>query len=518
VLALALEPAPGLWSAEGVGTHIFAEVQLHCASCESKMSAECRVVTSDSTQGNKQKDADEEKVADIFKKIIPAAAGSFIEWYDFAIYGYVSKYITGNFFAEGHGGSMATWFGFGLTFIVRPLGGAFFGWFADRLGRKPAMQVSIALMLVSTVIQGLLPTFYCCGETWGWLGMFGLFFCRAMQGLSAGGEMSIAAAYIAEVSPHKDLGFNLSWISVSGNFLSYLVVSILVVLFQTYFSTEFMYYWGWRILFLSSLIPGLAVLMGRRYLKETPDFEELLRVRAETELTSQVESGSKSQREAAAGIWQELIANHKLALIIGSFGTAGIGATWYVVPTYGVQFIGKYSHLPANATTFSYVICYVMSILLVPAAGKLTDIWGVGKVFALCLLTGCALVPIPIFYWWTHVDASFAVGSLYIGMALIGVQGALTCSVYLWVVELFPLKVRTTGVSIAYNIGVGIFGGFGPVFSDAANEFISPQEFMSAPVAFTLFAGLVSMFAVAASRWLASRGIMQVAHLRASPY
>eukprot|EP00931_Biecheleriopsis_adriatica_P066731 TRINITY_DN4101_c0_g1_i1.p1 TRINITY_DN4101_c0_g1~~TRINITY_DN4101_c0_g1_i1.p1 ORF type:complete len:482 (+),score=67.73 TRINITY_DN4101_c0_g1_i1:88-1533(+) len=481
------------------------------------MGLECHAATKSVSKQTESQGKLQTDVKEIFKKIIPAAGGSFIEWYDFAIYSYVSAYITGNFFSDGHGGSVATWFGFGLTFFFRPLGGAFFGWFADRLGRKPAMQLSIALMLFTTIAQGLLPTFYCCGDSWGWVGMIGLFICRALQGLSAGGEMSIAAAYIAEISPHDTLGFNLSWISVAGNFLSYLVVSLVVVVFQTYFSAEFMQSWGWRLLFLSSLVPGLAVSVGRRYLQETPDFEELLKARIANEC-SDAESGSLEKKSGSNGIWQELMANHKLALLIGSFGTASIGAVWYVVPTYGVQFIGQYNDLPANATTFSYCICYAVSLLFVPAVGKLIDVCGVGKIFALCAFTGCVVVPIPVFYWWTHVRQELAVSALYVGMAIIGLQGALTCSVYLWVVELFPVKVRTTGVSIAYNIGVGIFGGLGPVFADAANEFISPKGLMSAPVAFTFASGVLSLLALAAGHMLSKRGMLQLTHLRAFPY
>merc|ERR1719481_2251806 len=96
----------------------------------------------------------------VLQKIIPAAAGSFIEFYEFAIFSYMSKDITANFFA-GHGGSLATWASFALTLAVRPLGGVFFGWLGDRFGRKPAMQLTIAVMLLTTLLQGILPTFYC---------------------------------------------------------------------------------------------------------------------------------------------------------------------------------------------------------------------------------------------------------------------------------------------------------------------------------------------------------------------
>merc|ERR1712032_1235783 len=90
----------------------------------------------------------------------------------------------------------------------------------------------------------------------------------------------------------------------------------------------------------------------------------------------------------------------------------------------------------------------------------LIDSWGVGKMFALTLITG-VLLPVPLFFWWTHVASDFSVPALMIGQTLLGLQGSLTCSVYLWIVELFPVKVRSTGVSLAYNFGIGIFDGAG---------------------------------------------------------
>merc|ERR1719240_1912049 len=95
---------------------------------------------------------------EVLRKILPAAAGSFVEWYDFGIYSYIGSYVTANFFEE-MGGSIATWAGFGVTFLFRPLGGVVIGWLADTFGRKRAMQITIATMLITSVLQGVLPSF-----------------------------------------------------------------------------------------------------------------------------------------------------------------------------------------------------------------------------------------------------------------------------------------------------------------------------------------------------------------------
>merc|ERR1712061_357304 len=109
-------------------------------------------------------------------------------------------------------------------------------------------------------------------------------------------------------------------------------------------------------------------------------------------------------------------------------------------------------------------------------------------------------------------------GSVFIGQAILGFMLALTTSVYLWVVELFPVKVRVSGVSVAYNIGIGVFGGLGPLLSDAGNKLWSPKSPVSAPAGFTLLCGVISLGAVAASYVLAGRGMLKLTHIRDAPY
>jgi hypothetical protein len=215
---------------------------------------------------------------------------------------------------------------------------------------------------------------------------------------------------------------------------------------------------------------------------------------------------------------QELLAKHKLALLIGSMGTAGIGALWYVPPVYGVQFIQEQAHLPSRDVTLSEMIAFLIPTVLAMFVGMLVDVWGAFKVHTLALVLGCIVAPVPLFYWWAHVERERAVMSVYVGQVVLGFMLALTTSVYLWVVELFPVKVRVTGVSVAYNVGIGVFGGLGPVLSDLGNKEISPKGPLSAPAAFTLLAGLVSLSAVFGSRILARRGLMQLTHLRDAPY
>merc|ERR1719159_2077600 len=150
------------------------------------MSAREVTITTSPKKVVSEQAVNEVTVNELLLKVLPAAGGSFIEWYEFAVYGFLEAYISSNFF-EGHGGSVSTWAGFAMTFLFRPLGGGLFGYLADTVGRKLALQWTIMLMLVSTIGQGCLPTFRCCGEGAGWAGMSMLIVFRAIQGLSAGG-------------------------------------------------------------------------------------------------------------------------------------------------------------------------------------------------------------------------------------------------------------------------------------------------------------------------------------------
>jgi len=134
------------------------------------------------------------------------------------------------------------------------------------------------------------------------------------------------------------------------------------------------------------------------------------------------------------------------------------------------------------------------------------------------LFLGCVVAPVPLFFWWAHVPQSCAVPAVWIGQGILGLLLALTTSVYLWVVELFPVRVRTTGVSVAYNIGIGVFGGLGPLLSDVGNKLWSPRSPVSAPAGFTLLCGVISLGAVASSYVLASRGMLKLTHIRDTPY
>merc|ERR1712203_477594 len=169
--------------------------------------------------------------------------------------------------------------------------------------------------------------------------------------------------------------------------------------------------------------------------------------------------------------------------------------------------------MPQKWVGRSDVLANLIPTVLALFVGTLVDAWGVGKVHILTLALGL-LLPLPLFFWYTHVSPQQAVTAVMVGNVMIGLVNALSTSVYLWMVELFPARVRCTGVALAYNFGIGIFGGLGPLLSEAGSKVIAIKGPISAPALYVLLTSLLSLMAVVVSRVLARRGLMRLTHIR----
>jgi MHS family proline/betaine transporter-like MFS transporter len=153
-------------------------------------------------------------------RIMAGFIGNVVEWYDFALYGYLAGVIAPVFFPAENpvAGLIATYGIFAAGFMMRPLGAAVFGWFGDRYGRARTMQISVTLMALPTLLLGLLPTY----EQIGLLAPLLLVAVRLLQGLSVGGEFSSSVTYLVETAPEGQRGLTGSWAnigSMSGSLL-----------------------------------------------------------------------------------------------------------------------------------------------------------------------------------------------------------------------------------------------------------------------------------------------------------
>ena len=210
--------------------------------------------------------------ADVRRAVRGAAIGNTVEWFDFAIYGFLATYIADKFFPPGDDTAalLNTFAIFAAAFFMRPLGGLFFGPLADRIGRQRVLAIVILLMSASTLAIGLVPSY----DTIGVFAPLLLLALRCLQGFSAGGEYGSGACFLAEYAPDKHRGFIVAFL-VWSVVIGFVLGSITVTVLEAVLSESAMDSYGWRLPFLFAGVLGGVGLYIRLRLKDTPEFEEL---------------------------------------------------------------------------------------------------------------------------------------------------------------------------------------------------------------------------------------------------
>jgi MHS family proline/betaine transporter-like MFS transporter len=208
------------------------------------------------------------------RKVIEAAAvGNFVEWFDFAVYGFLATTIAKQFFssADLNTALLQTFAVFAVAFALRPLGGIVFGALGDRLGRKRVLSATVLMMAGATTVIGLLPTY----ASIGLMAPVLLTLTRCVQGFSAGGEYTGACAYLMEHAPNHKRAWYGSFIPVS-TFSAFACAAVMAYLLEASLSAEAMGAWGWRVPFLVAALLGLVGLYLRWKMEETPAFRHAM--------------------------------------------------------------------------------------------------------------------------------------------------------------------------------------------------------------------------------------------------
>lgn len=368
-----------------------------------------------------------------------AAVGTTIEWYDFYVYATAAAIVFPQiFFPEisAAAGTLASFGTYAVAFFVRPLGGIIFGHVGDRLGRKPALTITLILMGVATVLVGCMPSYNTIGITAPIL----LIVLRAIQGLAVGGEWGGASLMAVESAPPKFKTFYGGFTQL-GNPLGALLASgafwILAAM-----GDDVLFSWGWRVPFLASIVLIGVGIWVRYRVEETPVFE------------AKVEGRTQSTPLVFA------IKNNLKPILLG-IGMVAIASGGYYIATSYVQ---AYSTSPSVGLAASIILgamtvaSFLEAIVTLPLA-LLGDKW-TGKVMMYIGVVSSFILVIPL----VLVIEMHSVVWIYILVSAIRITMSCTWApLSALLTAMFRPQSRYTSMSLAYGIGAAIFGGLSPI-------------------------------------------------------
>lgn len=355
-----------------------------------------------------------------------------MEWYDFYAYAFTAIYFAHAFFPDGDETSKLLQSAgiFGVGFLMRPLGGWFFGRMADRHGRKTSMLVSVLMMSFGSLLIAVLPTYQTIGLAAPWL----LLAARMIQGLSVGGEYGASATYMSEIATPKHRGFysSFQYMTLIGG---QLLASLVVVSMDHLLSKEQVLTWGWRIPFAIGALAALVALVLRRTLVETTTAE--------------------SRQSSESGSLGGLLKHPGACLSVIGF-TGGGSLIFYTYTTYMQKYLVNTAHFEKGLANhvMTRVLCFYM--LIQPFFGALSDRVGRKRCMIAFALWGI-FTTIPLMTAIGRATGPLEAGCL-IALALTGVSLYTSISGIVKA-EMFPIETRALGVGLCYAAGNATFGG-----------------------------------------------------------
>lgn len=375
------------------------------------------------------------------KARIAGVIGNVVEWYDFALYGYLAVIIGRLFFPADDPASslMASYGVFAVGFLMRPLGAVVFGWLGDTIGRGRTMLISVAMMAFPTFALGLLPDYQSIGIAAPIL----LIAIRLVQGLSAGGEFSSSVTYMVETAPDNSRGRAGSWANV-GSMSGMLLGSAAAAFVITVFTTEFLGSWGWRLPFLFGGLIGLIAILLRKDLPRSPHF--------------QVHEAGTPSCSPFRLVW----AQNRTEAVQAFLFAACYGNIFYLVMVYVPGWLAREAGIieaealqASSALTLAIIPLMVLFAWIGDLRIRRT------RLVALALLL-MALVAWPIGQYMLGGGILTMIVGQAILILFLAVPLGSAPAIF---VELFPSQDRLTGYSVSFNLGFGVVGGATPMLA-----------------------------------------------------
>ena len=383
------------------------------------------------------------------KAIIAGSIGNTVEWVDWSVYTTFSSIFAHHFFPAGNpiAALLGTLAIFAVGFIMRPVGAAVLGAYADKHGRKKGLVLTIGMMAGASLIIGLIPTF-------SMIGVFApllLLIARMAQGFSAGGEFGSSSAFLIESAAPRRRAFAGSWQQVSVG-AGILIASGLGAIITSTLPKEAIDSWGWRLAFIVCALLGVVGLWLRSSVEETESFTN---AKARSEASSAPRRGT---------VFTMFVHHPKATLRV--FGVTIAGTLLYYMwasymPTYAKVATG----IPLSQALTANFIAILVFLVLLPFAGLLSD--KIGRKPTMTAFAGGFLIfAWPAFHFLNGSFVSLLIIEI-IGIVLLLGYSA-NCAVIM--AEQFPAEIRATGIGLPYALAVAIFGGTAPYITTWLNS------------------------------------------------
>lgn len=377
------------------------------------------------------------------KAITAAALGNAMEWFDFGVYGFVAYVLGKVFFPEASPSvqmiaALAT---FSVPFLIRPLGGLFFGRLGDKYGRQKVLAATIVIMSLSTFAIGLIPSYDSIGI---WAPIL-LLLAKMAQGFSVGGEYTGASIFVAEYAPDRKRGFLGSWLDF-GSIAGFVLGAGVVVLISAVIGEDAFQSWGWRLPFFLALPLGMIGLYLRHALEETPAFQQ------------HVEQLEQGDREGLAGgpkvSFKEVATKHWRSLMTCVGVVVVTNVTYYMLLTYMPSYLSHNLHYSENHGVLIIIAIMVGMLFVQPMIGFVSDKIG-RKPFILFGSIALFFLAIPAFM----LINSGKLGLIFSGLLIIAVVLNFFIGVMASTLPaMFPTHIRYSALASAFNISILIAG------------------------------------------------------------
>jgi MHS family proline/betaine transporter-like MFS transporter len=375
--------------------------------------------------------------------IAATTLGTALEFYDFTIYSFFAIQIGQLFFP---GASPVNQFllsigVFGVGFVVRPLGGIVIGAYADRVGRKKAMVLTIMMMALSCAMIACAPPYAVAGMAAPLI----VLAARLIQGFAAGGEFGPGTTLLVEYATDQTRAFFASW-NFAATALGLALGALVATLVNVALPKQAVLEWGWRLPFLLGIVAAPAGMLIRRRLEETL-----------------VNSTTRTTRTTGAprpqGALKAALTTHLKLTILGTFaelgGSVSVYITAFFLPSHAVRAL----HLSPTAAVTSGVVSSLVLFVAAPLTGKLADRFTRKRVLVISRVTMLLAVYPAFAFLGSH--PSMTALCIVSGLLAVFVAGQIV-PVLVMIPELFPKHVRATGIALTYVVSASFFGGFSP--------------------------------------------------------